>query len=107
MAGRAPRVGCGDGVGAAGAAFRAHACSTNSRPQPKALPGPTPSATSRASASSSTTVAVPRSEEHTSELQSRENLVCRLLLEKKKKGEKFKHNKQSCNFRKNSKSLQY
>src|SRR5690606_39906282 len=25
-----------------------------------------------------------RSEEHTSELQSRENLVCRLLLEKKK-----------------------
>src|SRR5690606_40377685 len=26
---------------------------------------------------------VPRSEEHTSELQSRENLVCRLLLEKK------------------------
>src|SRR5690606_41705741 len=30
-------------------------------------------------------VAVARSEEHTSELQSRENLVCRLLLEKKKK----------------------
>src|SRR5690606_40466256 len=27
--------------------------------------------------------AVTRSEEHTSELQSRENLVCRLLLEKK------------------------
>src|SRR5690606_40315763 len=34
----------------------------------------------------STTVAwsLRRSEEHTSELQSRENLVCRLLLEKKK-----------------------
>src|SRR5690606_41279958 len=30
-------------------------------------------------------VATYRSEEHTSELQSRENLVCRLLLEKKKK----------------------
>src|SRR5436309_9950882 len=30
----------------------------------------------------------PRSEEHTSELQSRENLVCRLLLEKKKNPEK-------------------
>src|SRR5690606_41470921 len=29
-------------------------------------------------------VAAARSEEHTSELQSRENLVCRLLLEKKK-----------------------
>src|SRR5437868_14412818 len=28
---------------------------------------------------------VPRSEEHTSELQSRFDLVCRLLLEKKKK----------------------
>src|SRR5690606_41324691 len=29
-------------------------------------------------------IGVDRSEEHTSELQSRENLVCRLLLEKKK-----------------------
>src|SRR5687768_18233617 len=32
----------------------------------------------------------PRSEEHTSELQSRLHLVCRLLLEKKKKREKKK-----------------
>src|SRR5690606_41215115 len=31
-----------------------------------------------------------RSEEHTSELQSRENLVCRLLLEKKKKNTKIR-----------------
>ena len=30
-------------------------------------------------------IVVLRSEEHTSELQSRTNLVCRLLLEKKKK----------------------
>src|SRR2546430_8771375 len=30
-------------------------------------------------------VSVDRSEEHTSELQSQSNLVCRLLLEKKKK----------------------
>src|SRR5438046_10145006 len=30
-------------------------------------------------------LALPRSEEHTSELQSLTNLVCRLLLEKKKK----------------------
>src|SRR2546430_7660651 len=29
-----------------------------------------------------------RSEEHTSELQSQSNLVCRLLLEKKKKGKR-------------------
>src|SRR5437870_13381329 len=34
--------------------------------------------------------AFPRSEEHTSELQSRGHLVCRLLLEKKKKN-KRKH----------------
>src|SRR3712207_8675057 len=31
-----------------------------------------------------TSTAAPRSEEHTSELQSRQYLVCRLLLEKKK-----------------------
>src|SRR2546427_5872923 len=31
-----------------------------------------------------------RSEEHTSELQSQSNLVCRLLLEKKKKTKKYK-----------------
>src|SRR2546427_9357379 len=30
-----------------------------------------------------------RSEEHTSELQSQSNLVCRLLLEKKKKTKKY------------------
>src|SRR5690606_40368895 len=33
----------------------------------------------------SVSIAGHRSEEHTSELQSRENLVCRLLLEKKNK----------------------
>src|SRR3989442_10336724 len=42
--------------------------------------GPLPLAIVAASASAST-----RSEEHTSELQSRPHLVCRLLLEKKKK----------------------
>src|SRR2546427_2954167 len=31
-----------------------------------------------------------RSEEHTSELQSQSNLVCRLLLEKKKKKEQYR-----------------
>src|SRR5436309_4752724 len=34
-----------------------------------------------------------RSEEHTSELQSRENLVCRLLLEKKKRNLRHVHNR--------------
>src|SRR3712207_6989715 len=41
------------------------------------------------STSSSATHAVGRSEEHTSELQSRQYLVCRLLLEKKKKKNKI------------------
>src|SRR2546425_8583769 len=35
-----------------------------------------------------------RSEEHTSELQSLAYLVCRLLLEKKKKKERTSHNEQ-------------
>src|SRR2546422_2268913 len=35
------------------------------------------------------TARVPRSEEHTSELQSRLHLVCRLLLEKKKKQDRM------------------
>src|SRR2546430_8797807 len=34
-----------------------------------------------------------RSEEHTSELQSQSNLVCRLLLEKKKKHEYYQQRK--------------
>src|ERR1039457_123883 len=37
-----------------------------------------------------------RSEEHTSELQSPCNLVCRLLLEKKKKNKKEKRNHEKC-----------
>src|SRR5699024_12513490 len=41
-------------------------------PAPGSVPGPVPEG-------------LPRSEEHTSELQSRFDLVCRLLLEKKKK----------------------
>src|SRR6266511_6438825 len=48
----------------------------------------------------------PRSEEHTSELQSRENLVCRLLLEKKKKNKKKTiHQKKKKNEKKNNTAL--
>src|SRR6266496_5784697 len=43
-----------------------------------------------------------RSEEHTSELQSRRDLVCRLLLEKKKK-----HNKKHTNKKKKNKNNNY
>src|SRR5690349_22833849 len=42
------------------------------------------------SRTSTSTPSSPRSEEHTSELQSRRDLVCRLLLEKKKKKKKKK-----------------
>src|SRR2546427_5529427 len=46
-----------------------------------------------------------RSEEHTSELQSQSNLVCRLLLEKKKllpacKGHFKRHAQHTCSYRK-------
>src|SRR5690606_42051834 len=50
----------------------------------RAATAPIPVTTSSQRAAAET-VSCWRSEEHTSELQSRENLVCRLLLEKKKK----------------------
>src|SRR5205809_5863015 len=49
------------------------------RSTPSADPGP------RRSSTIPTPIRARRSEEHTSELQSRLHLVCRLLLEKKKK----------------------
>src|SRR3712207_8507388 len=59
------------------------------RRRPRAPTRPSSSRASRARArtcsrASSTRAACARSEEHTSELQSRQYLVCRLLLEKKK-----------------------
>src|SRR5690606_40234655 len=60
-------------------------------PTPRAPPccaswSPTSDGRSSSPACAPTSRSTPggRSEEHTSELQSRENLVCRLLLEKKK-----------------------
>src|SRR3712207_7480438 len=50
----------------------------------------TTSPTGRPTAPIPSSAAAQRSEEHTSELQSRQYLVCRLLLEKKK------NNQQSC-----------
>src|SRR5258708_30365590 len=55
-------------------------------PSPRLTP-PAPSPLSPASARPGRT----RSEEHTSELQSPDHLVCRLLLEKKKKPSKATH----------------
>src|SRR2546427_8510420 len=47
-------------------------------------PGGDPTAVGRAHADAAGRAGERRSEEHTSELQSQSNLVCRLLLEKKK-----------------------
>src|SRR5437660_2708874 len=52
---------------------------------PISFSAPTCRARKRQRTCSSSTPRPPRSEEHTSELQSRGHLVCRLLLEKKKK----------------------
>src|SRR2546421_3561256 len=57
----------------------------------RSSPRTTPSATTRCDPR----VASSRSEEHTSELQSRSDLVCRLLLEKKKINRVYKHLKPS------------
>src|SRR5215216_7416254 len=50
--------------------------------------------------------APPRSEEHTSELQSPDHLVCRLLLEKKKKQHKT-HNTKQTNIKKPNINIKY
>src|SRR5438034_2344156 len=51
---------------------------------PRQPPGKTACGTARRSRAGACPGAPPRSEEHTSELQSHSDLVCRLLLEKKK-----------------------
>src|SRR3712207_8690902 len=56
-----------------------------SKPSTSAVGSASAYPSSVASASASANPAPVRSEEHTSELQSRQYLVCRLLLEKKKK----------------------
>src|SRR3712207_7582968 len=61
----------------------AHQCDrANRRSRPLLRP---PGRTRAAAESARRPGRTPRSEEHTSELQSRQYLVCRLLLEKKKK----------------------
>src|SRR5690606_41531848 len=63
------------------------ACASGSKPSATS-PRTTSPTSIRHLASTATrrpTSTCPRSEEHTSELQSREKLVCRLLLEKKNK----------------------
>src|SRR3712207_6967604 len=80
--------------------FRSHwrgriaASSAAGNPRRRGAGAPAPGTSARSVARSVVnTRAIARSEEHTSELQSRQYLVCRLLLEKKKK----KHNKHNYN----------
>src|SRR2546429_4650953 len=61
------------------------ASTTNKSDGEPDVPGSTTTATATLIFSSAITSSSIRSEEHTSELQSRLHLVCRLLLEKKKK----------------------
>src|SRR2546426_6086794 len=67
---------------------RKRACDGQASKLQAQIPRRPPCESERRSRSSSSnfrpTAALPRSEEHTSELQSPCNLVCRLLLEKKK-----------------------
>src|SRR5690349_24208956 len=66
--------------------FRSRSSPSTSRPRGR--PPVLPTVSSLPLSGSTRTIrpsARPRSEEHTSELQSRRDLVCRLLLEKKKK----------------------
>src|SRR5216684_4288220 len=82
--GRRSRNGCGRSPGsrpAAGARGRTTGTGAASRSPRQAAPGcPVPSAERPCRRAAQAR----RSEEHTSELQSRLHLVCRLLLEKKK-----------------------
>src|SRR2546427_5387460 len=69
--------------------FRSPPRSCAAAPDAPARRGATPARRGRAAPAAARPAAraraVKRSEEHTSELQSQSNLVCRLLLEKKKK----------------------
>src|SRR3712207_8009513 len=76
--------------------FRSSSLSSSTGSRPTRPSGPTaartpPTGNSPRSAPSAAATS-PRSEEHTSELQSRQYLVCRLLLEKKNKQTKHQYN---------------
>src|SRR2546427_5225371 len=74
------RSGLGQGLSAHGA--RVQSCRREGKAQERSAAGAGTAAQEKELAG---TAAQSRSEEHTSELQSQSNLVCRLLLEKKKK----------------------
>src|SRR5690606_40020105 len=72
--------GCGGRWRGCGTSVSARTDGRTGRGGPSAKPGPGRTGRERRRSAAATGG---RSEEHTSELQSRENIVCRLLLEKK------------------------
>src|SRR3712207_8834558 len=68
--------------------FRSHGISCSTVTYGAGVAAASISITEPSTAASST---IPRSEEHTSELQSRQYLVCRLLLEKKNRPKFSRH----------------
>src|SRR5690242_21153516 len=83
------RSGAGATTTGAGAEFAIALPTIAPATKPPTAPAATPHPKQRASAG----VGATRSEEHTSELQSHVNLVCRLLLEKKKKTKKLTYHR--------------
>src|SRR3712207_8065184 len=69
-------------IGRVGSCFGDHGINIVSAAVGRQPPGHDGAAGGLAVMAITTDVAIPRSEEHTSELQSRQYLVCRLLLEK-------------------------
>src|SRR3989442_10868616 len=65
--------------------FRSRSNATRAAATARSMSRSSPLATVALGSSVAGLIATSRSEEHTSELQSRPHLVCRLLLEKKKK----------------------
>src|SRR3712207_8252850 len=70
--------------------------SPTARSTASAMDAPVSCWTSRTRTAESRRLDRPRSEEHTSELQSRQYLVCRLLLEKKKQITKVAQHSTTC-----------
>src|SRR2546429_2577546 len=80
-----PAAGGRYSAGAAGAPGSRGPCGVERvRQRIQLAPGPSDGASARNGHAARSGRRAPRSEEHTSELQSRLHLVCRLLLEKKK-----------------------
>src|SRR2546430_13339908 len=76
--------------------FRSGICCKDNTPAAAPPAPPAPARRSRPDFLQEGAAGRERSEEHTSELQSQSNLVCRLLLEKKKKNHMLSQSRTAC-----------